>query len=313
MEQLLRFSDTGALGKRVATETLLELRRASTFYMPRSALPAVQVLGAFNAGGAGLGGRRESSSVWLTQNFDWGTKRHAFRAGFRLEWEHQTNAEERNAAGTYVFPSLDAYRAQQPSLFTRRIGDPRVSFRSAAGRRLPAGRDQARPQGDALAGRSQRGAERGRRRAAPGTASRNRLVRERPHHAPAGRRHLPRLVRVPGAGRDPAPRRPARAGHRGRAAELPRAADARFPDAHALHRYLEAGSLAQPRIQRLSLGLERTKGEGVRTRFDVSLEQGSLGLRTLNRNAPVTGLGRPDPQRAICSRSSPTVARGASR
>jgi hypothetical protein len=35
--------------------------------------------------------------------------------------------------------------------------------------------------------------------------------------------------------------------------------------------------------------VERTQGEGLRTRFDVSLERGRLGLRTLNHRDPTAG------------------------
>lgn len=130
-QTLMRVSDTGAIGKRIATETLLELSWATTAFDPRSRAAAVQVLGAFSAGGAQVEGTRRVAGLTLTQNFDGGTKRHALRAGFRLEAERYRSDERRNAQGTFTFTDSAAYSAGQPSLYTRRDGDQRVAIEQA--------------------------------------------------------------------------------------------------------------------------------------------------------------------------------------
>ncbi|HET8645199.1 MAG TPA: TonB-dependent receptor, partial [Vicinamibacteria bacterium] len=126
VDHYLRLSETGALGARVAAETLFELRLSETTFDPRSADPAVQVLGAFSAGGAQLEGWRRATSLMVAQSFDWGVKNHALRAGFKLESEWQRSDERRNAAGTFTFASLQDWAAGRPASFTRRTGDFRV-------------------------------------------------------------------------------------------------------------------------------------------------------------------------------------------
>jgi hypothetical protein len=295
LEQLVRFSDTGALGRRAATETLLELRFARTDYAPQSAAPAVQVLGAFNAGGAQVDGRRSSSGLSLTQNVDWGTKKHTLRSGFRLEAERQANAERRNAAGTFVFPSLEAYRGARPALFTRQTGDPRVSFDQlqlglylqdeiklnrratlSLGLRneMQSGVAGALHPGPrlgfayALGGRTTLRLGAGVFREWFGAATRAETLRLDGGHAFDSVLTSPSYPELP-------------------VAELGSAA--------MRNRYLPVAELGLPRVERASAGLERTFGEAVRLRLDLSLERGRAALRSINRNAPAPGSGRPDP------------------
>jgi hypothetical protein len=296
VEHLARFSDTGAIGRSAATETLLELRLARTDLAPASVSPALQVLGAFNAGGAQVEGRRRSASLSLTQNLDGGTKRHALRAGFRLEASHQTSDERRNAGGTYVFPSLDAYGLGQPSLYTRQTGDPRVAF------------DHVQL-GLYVQDEIKLGA-----RATLSLGVRNEL-----QSAVGGAFHLaPRLGFVYGLDRRTTLRFGAgtfndwfgatqRAEVRRRDGQ--HAVEAAFPNPSyseppiaggvggaTASRYLPVTALEQPTIQRASLGFERNLSATLRFHVDVSLERGRHALRSVDRNAPRGGV-RPDPDR----------------
>lgn len=295
LEQLLRFSDSGALGKRAASETLLELRFARTDYAPESAAPALQVLGAFSAGGAQLDGGRSSRGLSLAQNLDWGAKKHSLRSGFRFEAERQTNAERRNAAGTFVFPSLEAYRGSRPALFTRQNGDPRVSFdqlqlgvfvqdeiKLSRRATLSLGLRNEAQNGVrgalhlgprlglaySLGGRATLRLGAGVFREWFSAAARAETLRLDGQHASDSVVTSPSYPDLPSA-------------------ELAAAA--------TRNRYLPVADLGLPRVERASAGLERTFGEGVRLRLDLSLERGRASLRSLNRNAPVPGSGRPDP------------------
>jgi hypothetical protein len=294
VEHLARFSDTGAIGKHLATETLLELRVARAAFTPVSLSPALQVLGAFNAGGAQIGGDRRSTAVSLTQNLDWGTKRHSFRAGFRLEAEHRTSAERRNATGTFVFPGLEDYRIGRPSLFTRQAGDPRVVFDHVQlgvylqdeiklGRRATISLGVRNEAQSAVGGALHFGPRAGFTYALNGrTTLRIGAGIFREWLSPTVRAETLRLD--------------------GAHAFDTAVADPSYPEPPLLDggartiasRYLPSASLGLPRIERASAGIERNLGEAVRFRVDVSLERGRGLLRTLNRNAPVEGV-RPDP------------------
>lgn len=295
VEHLLRFSDSGALGKRAAGETLLELRRARTRYLPLSDAPAVQVLGAFSAGGAQIGGERETTSLTLTQNVDFGTRRHSLRAGVRLELERTQDSQQRNARGTYTFTSLDAYEAGRPLLFRRQTGDARVAFNHAqVGLYV---QDEIKLS----------------RRASLALGLRNEL-----QSAVDGALHFePRLgftyaldghttLRVGAGGFGewfPSAARAETLRLDGRRSVDATVTDPSYPDPPALlnpdatmaSRNLPVTALGLPRIERVSAGLERSFSDGVRLRLDYSFERGRAALRTLNRNAPLPHTGRPDP------------------
>lgn len=297
VEHLLRFSDSGAIGKRAATETLLELRLASTRYRPVSIAPAVQVLGAFGAGGAQIAGERRTTSLTLTQNLDFGTKRHSFRTGLRLELERDQDSVQRNAQGTFTFPSLADYEAGRPSLFRRQAGDPRVSFghvqaglyfqdeiRLSRKATLSLGlRNEAQ---SAVAGALHLEPRAGLAYALDGrTTLRVGAGIFGEWFASAARAETIRLDgrhSIDAAVEDPSyPEPPTIAG----------------PESPVASRYLEVASLGLPRVGRVSAGIERNHKEAVRLRLDYSFERGSGLLRTLNRNAPLPDGGRPDPRR----------------
>jgi hypothetical protein len=127
-EHLMRIADTGVIGGRVAHQARLQLRWQDIGWTPRSLEPAVQVAGAFHGGGAGVGGSRRVAELEFADDVDWSLGPHAFRAGVLLEAGSRRSDEARNANGTFLFPSLDAYRQATPILYTRRDRAGLVSF-----------------------------------------------------------------------------------------------------------------------------------------------------------------------------------------
>lgn len=292
-DHIFRLSDTGALGRKGATETRFELRRSETAWTPRTVGPAVNVLGAFSAGGAVLQGSRTGTEVRLTQSLDWGVGRHALRFGAQLEWQRFESDEARNAGGTWTFPSLEAHAAGRPSLFTRGAGDPRVSFCHA--------QLGLYVQDEVKLGR----------KAALSIGLRNEL-----QSGVSGAWHLgPRLGFTYALGNQTTLRLGSGVFHEWYGASL-RAeaerssssrwtesalADPAYPDASSraglsavpANRFFASGALGLPRIWRSSLGLERTLG-ALRLRADYAFETTSDAFRATDRNAPVGGV-RPDP------------------
>jgi TonB dependent receptor/Carboxypeptidase regulatory-like domain len=127
-EHILRFSDTGLLTKRFVNELRFQARWNSIGFNPSSDAPATIVLNAFNAGGAQMAGARRASEFELSDNIDFAYGKHAMRAGILIERASYTSDETRNYNGTFTFASLEDFRARRPTTFTRRLGDPRVSF-----------------------------------------------------------------------------------------------------------------------------------------------------------------------------------------
>jgi hypothetical protein len=283
--------------KRVASETLLELRSSDTSFEPRSFAPAVQVLGAFSSGGAQVEGGRRRTGLTLMQNFDWGVKKHSLRAGFAVESERLRSDEYRNAGGTFTFPDLGAYGASQPSVFTRRTGDPRVELTQTQA--------SVYVQDEIKLGRK-----------AVLSAG---LRTERQTHAGGALNVLPRLGLALSLGSRTTLRLAAGLYRAWYPTDL-RAETLRLDGRHGREQLVEdpaypdpfpggqpgpvppsllqsAPGLDLPRSFRTSAGVERTMG-ATRMRADYSYEQWDGLFRSENLNAPAAGGQRPDPRLA---------------
>lgn len=128
-EFVARFADNGVIFGRVASEQRFRFRSESVDFTSASSSPAVRVMGAFNAGGAGVAGGRRSRDFEWASNFDLSVgKKHALRGGLLVRDLEVTSDERRNYAGTYTFADLAGYEAFRPVLFTARTGNPKVSL-----------------------------------------------------------------------------------------------------------------------------------------------------------------------------------------
>src|SRR4029079_15650750 len=94
----------------------------------------INVLDAFNAGGSGINTRSNQRTLDLADNLDFTIgRKHATRVGFELFGGRYQYFDGRNAAGTFTFSSLDAYRAGAPLQFTQRLGEVNTSFSAYQG------------------------------------------------------------------------------------------------------------------------------------------------------------------------------------
>ena len=130
-DDTFRLSFSGPIGRRFFAESRLQARSSSTASESLFQGPALLVLDSFNAGGAQLSGGRSAMEYELAADVDYATGRHSARAGLLFEGGRYRGDEMRNAAGTFTFPSLDAFDAGRPSTFTQRSGDPLVHFSHA--------------------------------------------------------------------------------------------------------------------------------------------------------------------------------------
>lgn len=128
VENLLRFSDTGPFYKRFVNEVRFQLRWQDIEIQPANLTPAIQVLNAFNSGGAQANSSRRIRQFEFVDNLDFAVAKHAMKVGVIVEGHHETTDERRNAQGTFVFSSLDDFTAREPVTFTRRIGAGPISF-----------------------------------------------------------------------------------------------------------------------------------------------------------------------------------------
>lgn len=130
-EHIFRLGEAGVARKRLFNEFRLQARWRESALSPDSNMPAVIVQNAFNRGGAQIQNDRRANDLELADNLDIVLRNHVLRGGFLLETSAYRTREIRNASGTFVFANLADFEAGQPTTFTKREGDPSVSFRQS--------------------------------------------------------------------------------------------------------------------------------------------------------------------------------------
>ncbi|MGH9755472.1 MAG: carboxypeptidase regulatory-like domain-containing protein [Blastocatellia bacterium] len=127
-EHVLRFADSGAVGKKLFNEVRFQTIWQSLDINSLSNATTIQVLGAFSSGGAQITGSRRSREIEFANNLDIPFKKHSARVGFQIEASAYNSTDLRNRNGAFTFSSIDAFRAGRPATFNRRSGAGRVDF-----------------------------------------------------------------------------------------------------------------------------------------------------------------------------------------
>lgn len=131
-EHVFRLADSGAVGKRFFNEVRFQARWQDVNINSLSNATTIQVLNAFNQGGAQVQSSRRTRELEFADNLDFALKKHALRFGGQYEAFTFQSDELRNLNGTFVFSSLDAFRAGRALTYTQRTqsggGAGRVNF-----------------------------------------------------------------------------------------------------------------------------------------------------------------------------------------
>ena len=118
-------------------ETRLQYFRWATKTDPSSIAPMIQVLGAFNSGGATVGQGADTQNNFEFQNYISVIHgAHSRRFGTRLREALENSSARNNFNGTFTFASIDAYRqtllgtlGYGPSQFSLTAGQPQMAVR----------------------------------------------------------------------------------------------------------------------------------------------------------------------------------------
>ena len=128
-EYIARLADSGVFGKKFFNEVRFQARWLTTEARSVSLGQTILVPGAFNDGSAQRSGGRRQLDFELADNVDYALEKHGVRFGVQLEAGGYRSNDSTNAFGTFQFPDLAAYEAGLPTLYTQRIGDPTVKYR----------------------------------------------------------------------------------------------------------------------------------------------------------------------------------------
>jgi hypothetical protein len=129
----LFLQQNGPLGRRFVLNTRMSIFGADS--EANSALEEMTVLvtDAFNSGGAQRTGGTHARNYWFNSDLDYVRGIHSMRTGLDVQVAtYETNANG-NYLGTYAFANLDAFNARTPRSYTRRIGDPALSYSNVQG------------------------------------------------------------------------------------------------------------------------------------------------------------------------------------
>ncbi len=127
-ENQVRASLQTVIGKASLNQFRVQFNQQATASSSASDLPAIIVIDAFSRGGAGVSNQGSTRSLELSDNLDFTVGKHAMRAGLLLEAGAYNNIDNRNAAGTFTFGSLEEFAAGTPDTFTQRLGEIRTNF-----------------------------------------------------------------------------------------------------------------------------------------------------------------------------------------
>ena len=129
----IRIQHYGPIGRRGFSRSRFQLFLADSDSHSATNLPTIRVNDAFTAGGAQISGGDHARRANLGSDFDYVRGRQSLRVGANLDASLVRSDSALNYLGTYTFDSLDAFNAGQPSNYTRRLGDPRLSYRTFQG------------------------------------------------------------------------------------------------------------------------------------------------------------------------------------
>ncbi|MFM8536169.1 MAG: TonB-dependent receptor domain-containing protein [Acidimicrobiia bacterium] len=124
----IRVQETGPLGKNAFLNTRLQLRLYRAGSTSTLEAPTVRVLDGFASGGAQVRGGVNQKDIELSSDLNYVRGRHTMRTGIQLEGRHYRTDSASNYLGTYIFSSTADYEAGRPRNYTRRVGDPLISF-----------------------------------------------------------------------------------------------------------------------------------------------------------------------------------------
>ncbi len=124
-ENTLQVSDTQVLSPHVVNETRFQYMGNRNNQTAQSILPTVIVPGAFTDGGNSMGINRDSSNHYELQNSTMMSEgKHSINFGGRLRLTRDSSYSTAGYNGTYMYSSLDAYKAGAPTEYDVTAGNP---------------------------------------------------------------------------------------------------------------------------------------------------------------------------------------------
>ena len=124
----LQFRDTAVLSVRFINEARFEFNNSRSATNPLTLAPAINVLDAFLAGGAPNRNEETDRRFLFGDSLIFNKKRFTLKTGVQADYYRNSSYSANNFLGTFVFSSLDAYRAGSAATFTIDGGNPLLTM-----------------------------------------------------------------------------------------------------------------------------------------------------------------------------------------
>jgi hypothetical protein len=123
-----RVQHFGPVGRRAFSRSRVQLIQSDSSATSVTEAQTVRVLDSFTSGGAQRAGGDHATTLDVASDFDYVVGRHSLRTGLVFDATHYHSDSTSNYLGTYTFASLAAFQLNQPSNYTRRVGDPAIAY-----------------------------------------------------------------------------------------------------------------------------------------------------------------------------------------
>ena len=129
----LRMQETGPIGANLFLNSRLQLRFNESASVATLEAPTIRVLDSFTRGGAQVKGGRTQKDFELSSDVNYVRGIHTMRAGILIEGRHYRADDMSNYLGTYLFSSQPDFELGLARNYTRRIGDPLITYSHVEG------------------------------------------------------------------------------------------------------------------------------------------------------------------------------------
>jgi hypothetical protein len=126
--QILQLLATTTLNAKTVNELRFQYTRNRDNQFAQSSAPTLSVEGAFVDGGAANGTNRDNQDLYDLQDYlSHVFKKSFLRSGIRLRITRDANSSTSGFNGQFTFPSLAAYQAGAPTLYSITTGNPSIA------------------------------------------------------------------------------------------------------------------------------------------------------------------------------------------
>jgi hypothetical protein len=116
------------IGTTKLNELRIQINRSGSEAFSLTNTPTIVVQDAFTRGGAGVSSLSATDRVEIADNFDFTVGKHQMRAGILFEASYLSNFDERNAAGTWTYRTIEDFLANRAQQYSQRLGTVDTSF-----------------------------------------------------------------------------------------------------------------------------------------------------------------------------------------